>query len=63
MKETTVDKIEIVDNTIGVRRATYIFEDGVRIAGPTFQRVCYMAGSDLSDEDPKVQAIAKVIWD
>ncbi len=62
-KETVIDKIEIVeDSSIQVRRASYILEDGVRIAGPQYHRAAYTPNSDISQEDPRVKAIAAVTW-
>lgn len=63
-KETVIDKIEIVESGhVQVRRATYIIEDGKRIAGPDYHRVAYSPGEDVSHEDPKVQAVARVVWE
>ena len=63
IRDIIIDKIEIVQgDVIQVRRATYIVEDGHRIAGPEYHRVAYSPGSDVSHEDPKIQAIAKALW-
>ena len=62
-KETVIDQIEVTEHgNIQVRRASYILEDGKRISGPTYHRVAYMKGQDISKEDPKVQAIATAVW-
>lgn len=62
-KVTVIDRIEITENdSIQVRRATYIEEDGVRIAGPTYQRSAYTPGSDISAEDQRVKDIATFSW-
>lgn len=62
-KETVIDQIEVTEQqTIQIRRATYIVEDGKRIAGPTYHRVAYSKGQDISQEDPKVQVIAEAVW-
>ncbi len=62
-KETVLDKIEILENgTIQVRMATYITEDGKRIAGPQYHRSGFVRGSDVSREDVRLQAIAEVVW-
>lgn len=63
LTETTkVDQIEVVgDHTIQVRTATIIEKDGVEIA-KTFHRHVVSPGDDVSNEDPKVQAIANAIF-
>lgn len=59
---TKVDQIELVENnSIQVRTATIIEKDGVEISR-TFHRHVVVPGSDVSTEDPKVQAIANAIW-
>ena len=62
-KETVIDKIEILeDGTLQVRRATYVVEDGIRIAGPMYHRVSYPPGADTSSEDDRVKAHAAIAW-
>ena len=62
-KDTIIDKIEVLeDSSIQVRRATYILEDGVRISGPIYHRSAHTPGSDISNETPRVKAIAAVVW-
>jgi hypothetical protein len=57
-----VDKIEVVEtNSIQVRTATIIERDGVELTR-TFHRHVVTPGDDVTNEDPKVQAIAKAIW-
>ena len=59
---TKVDQIEVTDiNTIQVRVANIIEKDGVEIA-KTYQRHVLAPGDDITNEDPKVQAIANTIW-
>lgn len=60
-KETSID-ITIMGTSLSVRRATYILEDGVRIAGPTYHRSGYDPGADLTREEPIVQAAAAIAW-
>jgi hypothetical protein len=61
-EEAVVDRIEISeDGTIGVRHATFVLRDGVRLA-PAFHRIAYEPGADLGDEDARVKAIAGIIW-
>lgn len=63
LTETTkVDLIEITENGhIQVRIATVIEKDGVEISR-TYHRNAIPPGEDVSGQDPKVQAIANVIW-
>ena len=63
LTETTkVDQIEVVgDHTIQVRTATIIERDGTEISR-TFHRHIVSPGNDVTNEDPKVQAIASAIF-
>ena len=62
IEKTIVDKIEIVENnSIQVRTATIIEKDGTEITR-TFHRHVVAPGADITNEDPKVQAIANAIW-
>jgi hypothetical protein len=63
LTETTkVDQVEVVgDYTIQVRTATIIERDGVEISR-TFHRHVVSPGDDVTNEDPKVQAIANAIF-
>lgn len=63
LTETTkVDQIEIVENgTIQIRTATIIEKDGIELTR-THHRHTKAPGSDVSNEDAKVQAIANAIW-
>lgn len=62
IEKTIVDKIELIENnSIQVRTATVIEKDGVEISR-TFHRHVVAPGADLTNEDPKVQAIANAIW-
>ena len=57
-----VDQIELTEvNTIQVRTATIIERDGVEISR-SFHRHAVVPGEDISNEDPKVQAIANAVW-
>jgi hypothetical protein len=61
-EKTFVDKIEVLENgTIQVRTANQILKDGTEIAS-TFHRHVLSPGSDLTDQDPKVVAIANAVW-
>lgn len=62
-KETVIDKIEVLEaGHIQVRRATYITENGVRIAGPIYHRVVYDPGVAIDAEDSRVKTIAAAVW-
>lgn len=62
-KETVIDKIEVLENgAIQVRRATYIVEDGVRIAGPIYVRAAYTPDADVATEAQLVKDLADVVW-
>jgi hypothetical protein len=60
-KTQSVDLIEIVGTNIQVRTATIIKEDDVEISR-NFHRHVLAQGDDLTDQDPKVVAIANAIW-
>jgi hypothetical protein len=62
IEKTIIDKIELVENnSIQVRTATIIERDGVEISR-SFHRHVVSPGDDVTNEDPKVQAIANAIW-
>lgn len=61
-KENVVDKIEVLENgTIQVRTATRIDEDGT-VLSSSFHRHVLTPNQDLTDQDPKVIAIANAVW-
>lgn len=61
-EKTIVDKVEIVEtNSIQIRTANIIERDGTEVSR-TFHRHVVHPGDDISNEDPKVQAIANAIW-
>ena len=62
IEKTLVDKVELVENnSIQVRTSTVIERDGTEISR-TYHRHVVSPGDDVSNEDPKVQAIANAIW-
>jgi hypothetical protein len=62
IEKTITDKIEVLEsNSIQVRTATVIEKDGTELTR-TFHRHVLTPGADLTNEDPKVQAIANAIW-
>ena len=61
-KETVVDKIEVLENgTIQVRAAIRVLEDG-EVLSSAYHRHVLQPGDDLTNEDPKVVAIATAAW-
>ena len=61
-KETVVDKIEVLESgIIQVRTATRVLEDD-EVLSSSFHRHTLAPGADLSNEDPKVVAIATAAW-
>ena len=62
IEKTIIDKIELIENnSIQVRTATIIEKDGTELTR-TFHRHVVAPGADITNEDPKVQAIANAIW-
>jgi urease accessory protein UreE len=62
IEKQIVDLVELVQsNHIQVRTANIIEKDGKEIAR-TFHRHVLAPGDDLTNQDPKVQAIANAIW-
>ena len=61
-KKVVVDKIEVLEsNHIQVRTCTRILEKG-EIISSAYHRHVLEPGDDLTNEDPKVQAIAAATW-
>ena len=61
-KETVVDKIEVLESgTLQVRSAIRVLEDG-EVLSSSFHRHTLAPGSDTSNEDAKVVAIANATW-
>ena len=62
IEKQLVDLVELVQsNHIQVRTANIIERDGVEVTR-TFHRHVLAPGDDITNEDPKVQAIANAIW-
>lgn len=63
LKEVSVvDKIEVLlNNSIQVRRRDQILKNGEEVAA-TYHRHVLNPGDDLSNEDPKVAAVASALW-
>ena len=61
-EKSVVDKVEVLLNgSIQVRRRNQILKDGVEVAA-SFHRHVVHPGADLSNEDPRVAAIAAATW-
>jgi flagella basal body P-ring formation protein FlgA len=61
-KETIVDKIEVLEmGQLQVRTATRVMEDGA-VLSSSFHRHVLAPDDDLSEQDPKVVAIANATW-
>ena len=62
IEKQLVDLVELVEsNHILVRTANIIERDGVEVTR-TFHRSSFAPGADVTNEDPKVQAIANAVW-
>lgn len=61
-EQSTIDSINVLqDGQIEVRRVDVVLKDGVEIA-KTYHRHCLSPGDALSNEDPRVVAIANTVW-
>jgi len=61
-KEIVVDKIEVLEmGQVQVRTATRVLEDGA-VLSSSFHRHVLAPSDDLTNEDPKVVAIANATW-
>ena len=61
-KETVADKIEVLEKgQVQVRTATRVLEDGT-VLSSSFHRHVLAPNDDLTDQDPKVVAIANAVW-
>jgi hypothetical protein len=59
---SVVDKIEVLlAGQIQVRTRNQVLKDGTEIAA-TYHRHVLSPGDDLTNEDPRVTAIAEVTW-
>ena len=62
IEKQLVDLVELIEsNHIQVRTANIIERDGVEITR-TLHRHVLAPGDDVTNEDPKVQAIANAVW-
>tara|TARA_Y100000356_G_scaffold96391_1_gene81753 strand:- start:97 stop:369 length:273 start_codon:yes stop_codon:yes gene_type:complete len=62
-KETSVDKIEVINWNIQCREATQFVEDGQPVSGKSFHRYILNPDSDLTDQPQRVVDVANGAWD
>ena len=61
-KEVVIDKIEVLESgAIQIRTVTRVLEDG-EVLSKSYHRHVLQPGDDLTNEDPKVVAIANAAW-
>ena len=61
-KEVVIDKIEVLESgAIQVRQATRVLEDG-EVLSTSYHRHVLTPGDYLTNEDPKVVAVATAAW-
>lgn len=61
-EESIIDKIEVLeDGQIQIRRADRVLKDGEKIS-ETYHRHVIAPDQDISNEDERVQAVAKAVW-
>jgi hypothetical protein len=62
VKKVVIDKIEVLESgAIQVRQATRVLEDDV-VLSTSYHRHVLEKNADLTNEDPKVAAIATAAW-
>ena len=61
-KETSVDKIEVVNWNIQCREATQFVEDGQPVSGKSFHRYVLNPDSSLDDQPQRVVDICNSSW-
>ena len=62
VKAVVIDKIEVLESgSIQVRQATRVLEDG-EVLSTSYHRHVVERDADLTNEDPKVVAIATAAW-
>ena len=61
-KEVVIDKIEVLESgAVQIREATRVLEDDV-VLSTSYHRHVLEKNADLTNEDPKVAAIATAAW-
>ena len=63
VKVVVLDRLEVLEEgNLQLRYATYIEENGVRIAGPIYARTSYDPGADVTSQPEVVQKVAQAVW-
>jgi hypothetical protein len=61
-QQSVIDKIEVLEGgEVQVRRADRVLKEGVVLV-ETYHRHVLKPGDDIETEDPRVQAIARAVW-
>ena len=61
-KQIVIDKIEVLEsNVIQVRKVIRVIEDG-ELLSSSYRRRVIKPGDSLTNEDPRVAAIAAAAW-
>lgn len=61
-EESTIESINVTESgSIEVKRADKILRDG-EVISKTYHRHVLEQGMDLTNEDPKVVAVAQAVW-
>lgn len=61
-KKIIIDLITVTEsNTVQVRQATQIVEDG-NVLSESYDRWALSPGDNIDDQTPKVQAICNSVW-
>ena len=61
-KQIAIDKIEVLElGHIQVRQIIRVMENGRELSS-SFNRWVLSPGDDISDQEPRVQAIANAVW-
>ena len=61
-KEVVIDKIEVLESgAVQIREATRVLEDDV-VLSTSYHRHVLEKNADLTNENPKVAAIATAAW-
>lgn len=61
-KKVFIDQITVTaTNQVQIRQTIQILEDGI-VLSESFHRWVLSPGSDISTQDPKVQAVCQAAW-
>jgi hypothetical protein len=59
---STLDVTVTETGHLHVRRSDWVLRDGTPVGPPVYHRHVLAPGTAIDDEDPRVRAIAAVIW-